>query len=59
MLLQDLPDEGQTRPKHVADDKRTHNVLKVLYVLAINTLIDKHKAMIMPKYITVIANSIT
>jgi hypothetical protein len=32
-----LPDYDQKRPKHVVDDSRMHNVIKVVFALTINS----------------------
>jgi hypothetical protein len=39
--LWNLPDDGQKRPEHPAEDKWMHSVLRVLFVLKISTNIDE------------------
>jgi hypothetical protein len=40
-MLWNLPDDGQKQSKHVVDDKWTHSVLRVLFVLKICTNTDE------------------
>jgi hypothetical protein len=47
--MEDLPDDGQTQPKHVADYNLTCIDPKVVFALTINALINRHKAITMPK----------